>query len=387
MDIQSLFVDLVDKAKGISGSLARSEIKGKHPVRVRFYTLLMDYLNGPGSPAAGDFFMWYIERLDERKRMSPQWMQAIYKVTKKENESGFRNFLIDCHNRFQSNPDFTEAIKPWIPDDEFRILSSSTSSDITGVIKIAIQICQEKDEVEKQIKGAIFAALPTFMIGLLMHYVIFNFVYSSAVTPGFMDVKTWSELTLVEKNYAAYSWIMENWLLCGVGLIGVFMFFKWSVKNWHNRLVFIREHYFDYLPPYSLAKTNEQYNTLLILSSFMRSGKSFNESLLEVSDGACKYVKMQVAKILNNDTEQASVALNIFYLGTFGSDIRDRSKYMPLENAIETLLPRMQKEKNEKFQRIVNLSMLLTLKPLIIGSLVFSIVPVLMSLMSNLPDV
>lgn len=96
-----------------------------------------------------------------------------------------------------------------------------------------------------------------FMIGLFMYYVIFNFVYSLVVIFGFMDVKIWLEFMLVEKNYVVYIWIMENWLLCGVGFIGVFMFFKWSVKNWYNRFVFIREYYFDYLLFYLLVKINE----------------------------------------------------------------------------------------------------------------------------------
>ena len=194
-------------------------------------------------------------------------------------------------------------------------------------------------------------------------------------------------MDMLEKNFMRYDWVIDNYLLIGATIVGISLFLSWSIKNWRNRCVFIREHYIDYLPPYSLAKINEQYNILMIMHSFMKSGKGFADSLEQVIEGASPYVRYQVQKIINNTTEQAHVAMNTFYLGEYGSDVRDRANHISLDKAIGDLLPAIKASKIERFDRIIKITMMLSFKPVIYGSLGAAIVPLFISIFNSLPKV
>ncbi len=386
MDLLNGIVTGVEKIKGLQQGLAKDAFAKKHKARKKFYVLLLDYLNSPGSKSPNNFFQWYVDRLDERMKMAPQWKGVWFSVTKTKNDAGFRGFLENCIERADSEADFKKVIEPWVPDDEYRIIASSTSSDISEVVKIAIDLCDEKEATQKQIHGAIFANIPTIGIGLFFHWIIYTFVYTSFITPGFADSKTWEEMDMLEQNYMRYDWVINNYPFVIAGLIGTVMFLRWSIRSWTNRGIFVREHYIDYLPPYSLVKVNEQYNILMIIASFMRSGKSFAESLEQARKGASPYVQYQVDKIINNDTEQVHVAINTFYLGDYGSDVRERAAHVALDKAIDGLLPAMKESKRERFERIVSVTTMLSFKPIIYGSLAGGIVPLFISIFQSLPE-
>lgn len=385
MDIINMITTSVDKLSLISDGFAKDGFKKKHQKRKKFYSLLHGYINSPGKKNPADFFDWYIERLDERMKTESQFSRAYYKVSKSKNEPGFRSFLNDCASRSYENNDFMSIIKPWIPEDEYRIISSSTLSNISEVLELAMGMCDEKEGTQKQVHGAFFSNIPTIFIGVFFHWIIFSFIYESFVTPGFSDGKQWEELSMLEQNYLRYEWVISNYMYVLGGIFAVIMFLSWSIKNWTKNGVFIRENYIDFFPPYSLVKLNNQYSTFMLLANFMRSGKSFSESLELVKEGATPYVQYQVDKILDNSTVQAHVAINTLYFGEYGCDIRDRANNISLEKAISDLLPGMLESKTSKFDRIVKVSTAVSFKPLIYGSLAAGIVPLFISIFESLP--
>lgn len=384
MDILGLMMGFVKKTQAISDGLKKDAFKSKHRNRMRFYELLIGYINSPDSSSPANFFDWYTERLDERMKTTPQWLSLWYKLTKSKSEGGFRAFLTDCSIRSNTESKFVEILKPWIPSDEYRIIASSPTADITESLRTAIDISKEKEGTQKQVHGAFFSNIPIIGIGFFFHWVIYSFVYQSFITPGFENHKLWEDMTMLEQNFIRYEWIIANYLYLIVGLVAIVYGLSWSIKNWSSRFVFLREHYIDYIPPYSLSKLNEQYNILMILSSFMKSGASFPDSLDKVKEGGSPYVQYQVDKILNTP-KQAHIAINTLFLGDYGSDIRDRGNHISLELAITDLLPGIQESKREKFDRIVSITSMLSFKPVIYGSLGFAIVPLFISIFDSLP--
>lgn len=378
-------LELKERLSSASQKMQVNTFKTKHMMRRRFYTLLLDYINAPGVSSPADFFDWYIGRLDERMRLSPQWLKAFYGLTKAKNEPAYRSFMQYGSEKSRSEPDFTKVLKEWLPDDEYRVLSSGTTADISGELRIVIEMCDEKQAIQQQFHNAIFANIITVMMGVAGHWILYSFIYQSFVTPGFQKSKTWDQMSMVEQNYMRYEWVFNNYLLVIAIVFALSMFLKWSIKHWHKKAVFFREHYIDYIPPYSLSKVNEQYNILMLTSSFMRSGRSFAESLEMVREGSGPYIRRQIDKILNNSTEQSHIAINTFYMGDYGSDIRDRANYVPLGQSIESLLPGIKLSKTARFQRIVNVTLLLTFKPLVYGSLALSLVPLVMQILDNIP--
>lgn len=373
----------------VNDSFAKDAVKKKHTIRIRFYGLVKGYINSPGSESPNAFFDWYLEQLDKRMECRPQWAQAYFKVSGQKNEQSLRSFLEKCRNELTEKPSFTEVIKEWVPQDEYQIIASTSSSDISDVLDLAVEMAEEKQTTSEQIKGAIFSNLPLILIGVFFHWFIYSFIYKSFVTPGFAERKIWEDMTIVEQNYMIYEWFMNtgNLVLFIAVLVAVGVAIGWSIKNWHKRGVFIREHYIDYLPPYSLSKINSQYNILMVINNFMKSGKSFGDSVEKVLEGASPYVRMQVSKIISNSSAKANDAINIFYLGEYGSDVQERGNHIPLEQAIDSLLPAIKKSKSEKFDKTVKISMMVTFKPLIYLSFGYALIPVLMQIFTSLPDV
>lgn len=389
MDIISFVISFIisffDRIKKVQESFAKDSMKKKHVNRKRFYTLLYGYINSSGDKKPADFFDWYIERLDEKMKLAPQWLAIWYKITKSKNEAGLRSFLNDCSQRSLYEPDFFKVIQPWLPEDEHRIIASSTLSDLSEVLEMAIAMSEDKQAIQKQIHSAVFSNFPIIGMGLFFHYFIFSFIYEAFITPGFQDSKTPEKYSMLEQNFIIYEWIIENYIFVGIGIAAFIFFLGWSVKNWSKRGMFFREHYIDYIPPYSLSKLNEQYTTLMLLSNFIKSGKSFGDSLEEVKKGASPYLAYQLDKIIGNASVQAHLAINTRYLGSLGSDVSDRATNESLETAIDSLLPSMKEENSTKFNRIISMTMMLSFKPLIYGSLALSIVPVFIDIFASLP--
>tara|TARA_Y100000310_G_scaffold326170_1_gene390709 strand:- start:1082 stop:2248 length:1167 start_codon:yes stop_codon:yes gene_type:complete len=385
MDIISIAIGAIDRLKKVNETFAKDSMKKKHANRKRFYSLLYGYINSSGDRKPIEFFDWYIDRLDEKMEIAPQWLSFWYKISKTKNEAGLRSFLNDCSQRSRTETNFFKVIEPWLPEDEFRILSSSTLSDLSKVLKMAITMCEDKDDIQKQVHSAIFSNIPIIGIGVFFHYFIFTFIYQAFITPGFQEHKSPEKYTMLEENFIRYQWVIDNYIYVGIGIIALIMFLSWSVKNWGKRGMFFREHYIDYIPPYSLSKINNQYTVLMLLSNFYKSGKSFTDSLEEIKKGASPYLQYQLNKILGNSAVQAHLSLKTRYLGSLGGDVSDRASNESLDTAIDSLLPSMKEENTERFNRIIKVTMMMSFKPLIYGSLAFSIVPVFIDIFNSLP--
>jgi hypothetical protein len=373
----------------INDTFAKDAIKKKHKIRVRFYQLVKDYINSPGSESPNAFFDWYLEQLDRRIENKPEMIKVYYSLTGQKNEQSFRAFLVKCRDDLAINPKFIDVLRDWLPRDELQIIDSTSSSDISDVLDIAIEMANDKQIASEQIKGAIFSNLPLILIGGFFHWFIYEFVYRSFVIPGFADTKNWEDMIMVEKNYVIYEWFMQStsWITLALVFIGTYAFFSWSIRSWHIRLVHIRENYFDYLPPYSLSKINNQYGIIMIINNFMKSGKSFGDALEQAIDGASPYIRMQVEKIIGNSGAKANDAINTFYLGDYGSDIQERGNHIPLEQAMDSLLPAMKKIRKDKFDKTINITLMLTLKPAIYASFGLALIPLFIQIFANLPAV
>jgi hypothetical protein len=358
----------------------RDTIKKKTHLRLRFYTTLRDFIQGAGGRSPHAYFSWYEKQLDYRMKVQPSWKKAYHRLTSSKSDRSFRNFLAACEADLSGKTDFFSAIKAWLPDDEFRVLKSAQSTNISKEINLAIKICEEKEKTKKQMASVIKKNIPMFIMGFVVHFILYEFVYASFVNPGDIQNKSISEMNITEMVYVTYNFIKNNWILLGVAIVAVGVFISWSNKNWHKRGFNIRANYIDFLPPYSLSKVKEQYNFLMLLNSFIQSGKNFQDAVDEASAGSTPYVKRHIAEIKRNSTKAANEAINIYFLGDYGCDIRDRGENVALSEAINDLLPGITQKKEERLESVIAVSMWLTTKPLIYGTLGISAFGVVLSI-------
>lgn len=371
----------------ISLARAKDDFKKKVAKRLRFYTLLLDYINSPGNNTPDSFFSHYQDVLDRRFLKYPDWVKSYMNSAKMKNESATRDFLIISQKEQEKGRGFNDIMKDWLPEDEYRLLKSTRSSDISEALNILIEICNDKIANAQLIRSTIKKNIPLAVFSLGIHWFMYQFLYPSFVNTRIAESgRDPSTYSWIEENFVLYGWIGNNTLLlCGV-IAAIIFFFSWSVRNWHKRGLYAREQFFDYLPPYSLFKINQQYQLIMIVQSFLKSGATFAKSLEQAKIGASKYTKLQIDKILQNSSVKAHIAFNIPFLGEPGNLIEERSSHVPMEDAMESLLPKLRIIKEEKIRNTVNLTLGISIKPLIYISFVYSVIPVGIELSKFIPD-
>jgi type II secretory pathway component PulF len=382
MDILNTITDLMNSVSNLGEAAQKDAIRKKPLVRMKFYELVNDYQSAAGTRPLNDFFEWYIHQLDRRMDVAPQWLKSWYKITGAKNEKTLRAFLESCHN--SPSADFKEKIKDWIPADEYMILASQKKSDIRDGLKIVIDICQEKSESGKMIKTILISALPSLIFGIAFHSLLYGFIYGVFVRVSESD--TWETMTSAERVYTIYQWIDANWGLLIVGIVGFVFALSWSVKKWDTRGMHLREHYIDYLPPYSLAKLTAQYNISSLTYNYLRCGLSDYDAMVEMQKGCTNYAAYQVDKMINQVNKKTTDSFFNTFMGEFGCDISERGQYVGLEEALGGLIEKMKEKRDAKFKRIISITLMLTLKPLIFISLGMSVYPLIMTVAAMIPD-
>lgn len=371
---------LKEKKNEISIKVQRNNFKTDTSRRLRYYVLLRDYINSPGATTAESFFKWYPRQLDLRMEKAPAISRGFFKLTNGKNEVSMRTFLDEGASRNDEGEGLVSILKDWIPDDELRVISASASSDITKALDVLIDMAQDKISNRKQITDAISANLPLIIITFILHYIIFTMLYTSFVSPGLVETLDHSKLTPIESNYLTYYWLTQplNATLT-LAVIGALIFgLSWSVKNWHKRAVVLREEFFDFLPPWSLSKINQQYQVLMVINNFFDSGSSFQDALFQARKGANPYVQRQIDKIISNSSIPANEAINILFFGEMGSIIRERGEHVPLQQAIKSLVPTLKKIKKDKFERSIKIMAMTTIKPMAYFSLAWALWPIIL---------
>lgn len=375
MDFVSAFKE---KKAEIALNMQRSNFRTDVTRRLRYYNLLKDYLNSPGASTAEAFFSWYPEQLDIRMEKSPFLVRQYFNLTKSKNDASVRAFMLDGWSRNSAGEGLLSILRDWVPDDEVRVLAASTSSDITKSLDILIDMCQDKINNAKQITSALSSNAPIIIISALLHYIIYSMLYTSFVSPMVFDTPE-SQLTPIEKNYLVYYWIGQplNALLTLLVIVAIVVGLRWSIRNWSERLVALREEFFDFIPPWSLSRINQQYQVLTVINNFLESGSSFMEALEQAKKGASPYVQRQIDKIMANSSIPPHEAINTLFFGEMGHVIRERGSHINLSSAISTLVPKLREMKKASFDRTISIMTTVTIRPLVFLSLAWSLWPVI----------
>lgn len=382
MDILNFVADMANKLNNIGEAAQKDTIRKKPAIRKRFYMLVKDYQSSAGTKPLNDFFEWYINQLDKRMEVAPQWLDFWYKITKKKNDQSLRSFLEACHR--SDIPDFKEKIKDWIPSDEYMILASQKKSDITDGLDIVIGLCDEKEEAGKQIATILSASLPTLIIGIGFHSLLYGFIYPVFVR--ISDSDTWATMTDAEQVLFIYEWIASYYYVILGTIIGLAVFITQSIKKWSKRGMFFRENYVDFMPPYSVSKMTAQYNIVSLTYNYLRCGMSEYDAIMEMKRGSSDYVAYQVDKITNQVNVKTTDAFNTLFMGEFGCDVAERGQYVNLQEALGELVDGMKQRRSETITKIINRTFKFTLKPIVFGSIGLALVPLIMEIANMIPD-
>jgi len=336
-------------------------------------------MNSPGTTGDLGYFAWYTDQLNRRSNKSPFIARLYYSLTKTKNDQTFRTFLTYCMSRISIGEDMKTVLRNFIPDDEYNLYLSNTASDQRPIIKGLMTVCKDKIETSKMISGIITSNLFTILFAVVVHLVIFNALYLSLL-PGeiiYTDNIPERELTAMEANYYRYLVLKDYWYFFAAGFIGIVVGLRWSITNWNNRAVQLREELFDFLPPYSINKVKIQYEIIMMLFYNLKSGKKWLESLELIKRLATPYAKFQIDKIIRRTpNHKPNEALNIFYMGTAGDYIDSRSAGRNFVEVLEESIISLQIAKMELIEGITGKVKKFVIAPIVWGSIAASAVPV-----------
>ena len=375
------------KLSGLSEKNAKDYLSKKHDKRIEFYQLLIDFMRSPGESNPLVFFKWHLSTLDARMEKEPDPLKAWRSISKSKNQSTMRTILEKCDKHAQVESDINKILKPFLPPDEYRIIASAAKADITGEIESAIDIAEDK-LASYQIKmDAVKSNVPVILIAFILHYILYKEIYTPAVTPGYMDKTDYSEMGWAEVGHYHYYFIIKYWYVFLAAFGGVAFYINWLIKNWSSRFLRLREHYIDYIPPFSISKLSEQYSLILIVASAMKSGANFYNALEEAMLDANDYIKYQIKKILSRSDLPAHEAFDTDYMGEFGSLIKDRGEHIRVDLAMFSLLEKIRDIKNKRLKTAINVSVKMTLRPIAIISVVLGLAPYIMDIVTIISDI
>jgi len=377
------------KGDNLKFSNLKEQFKKKHPLRLRFYETLLDYMNSPNSNGDLGYFAWYTNQLDRRSNKSPFLARTYYAATKTKNDQTFRNFLDHCMRKVALGDDMKVILKEFMPDDEYNLYLSNSASDQKPIVIGLTTVCKDKIETSKMISSIISSNLFIIIFSGIVHTVLYNALYLSFLSGEiiYTDNVPDRALTPLEQNYYRYVILIDYWYLFVGGIAGLSLFLKWSVKNWCKRGVQLREELFDFLPPFSINKVKIQYEIVMMMYYNLSSGKKWLESLELIKRLATPYAKYQIDRIIRRSpNHKPNEALNIFYMGAAGDYIDSRSAGRNFVEVLQESVVSLQVAKMIMIEGITNKIKKFVILPIVWGSIAFSAVPIFMHILSLAQD-
>lgn len=211
----------------------------------------------------------------------------------------------DWRRRMVGGMPFSEAIAPWVPENERVIVSSSEDSDLPKAVTNLQRIFSAK----AQVRNAIFGSLsyPLFLVILCLGFIVFFRLF---VVPSFADILPRSKWGYAPSILANFGDFLIDFgpllLLLGAVLIGTV---SWSLPNWTGKM----RSKFDRLPPWSIYKIYQGASFMLMLSAMRAAGETDYGALTVMLKSASPWLKSQLEmpRRLTADGKPIGIALYI----------------------------------------------------------------------------
>lgn len=187
---------------------------------------------------------------------------------------------------------FEQAMARWVPEEELAIIENS-SKDMTRACEVVTLFAENM----MQIKNALVQSLtyPIVMVIILivclMGFALFMIPMMEQVSPH----ESWPPIA--QGLYSLTTAIKDDWALFLSIIIVVAVFSIWSLPRLTN--VAFRS-LLDHLPPWNIYKLYTSTSFLIALSSLIKTGSSFHNSVRKMGETASPYLMLYLRRILRN---------------------------------------------------------------------------------------
>ena len=199
--------------------------------------------------------------------------------------------IADVMERLKGGATFGQALKPWIPQDEFMAIEAiEGSSDFAGNLKEFLFLAEK----QKGIRGKIIGGLlyPAFLLSIVTGVI---FYFGATVVPvlsGILPPERWAGAAYVLYLLSIFATDYILWVV-GAVLLSIPVI-VWTLPRWSGK----SRIYADKLPFYSTYRMYTGINFLTSVAALAKSGMSVTGAIERIRSNANPYVRMRVDKIL-----------------------------------------------------------------------------------------
>ena len=232
-------------------------------------------------------------------------------------------FLKEALRKVDEGYDNSEIFSDgWVTPNEEMLITSNSSGQMSDSLELAINLLEETSRIKKSIIGKlIYPAILFIILFLIMFGFSFYFI---PILTDFSDPSEWqgSQALL----YSLSTFIQNNAITIPMTLFVFVSVVLGTMGVWNGR---VRE-YFDGFPPWSIYREFNAALFLISLSTMLKNGTTFINSLSNMFKTSSPYVRYQIGKMIEiakKSEKDNSTALNTHLLGEVGDDIEDLARY------------------------------------------------------------
>ncbi len=211
---------------------------------------------------------------------------------------------------------FATAIRPFVPDDEFLILSSGDlQGDVKNALGLVIRNIKAKASMNETLRSAMLQ--PAMGLVALLGLSFFSGIY---LWPEFLRAiprKFWPGWTLPCVDVQL--WLVKHWyvMLAGLVLVGLYYF---TLSRWTGK----SRDFFDRFPPWSIYKARQASSLLGVLAALVGSGRTVRQSFVLVQDLGSPYMAWHLRRMLRRYDASGEDAMSSMRTGFFSKLVVDR---------------------------------------------------------------
>lgn len=266
-----------------------------------------------------DTYESLIEALENRDT-STNRIQKIFETwaarDKKRMESRHLVYTAVATRLARGGATVAQALKPFVSDDEFLIISSAQSNgDLPKALRLVVRNIiatnTMKDKAGEELRQPALGVL--LLLGL-------SYGYGRGLWPDFiraMPLKYWPAWTIPCIDFQ--SWFATYWYSVFVVVLLVAVYY-WTRDRWTGR----SRDWADKLPPWSIHKGRKAANFLGITSALLQSGKPVRQAMVEIRDLSEPYMRWQVTRMIAKYDVSGENAISSLKTGLFNPLILDR---------------------------------------------------------------
>ncbi len=260
------------------------------------------------------------ESLGDRSRSAPVTLRkTIQKWAERDRERGDTRAAVfaQIDRRLGlGGTSFAQALRPFIPDDEFLILSSGeVQGDTQTALELVIRNIQATTTMTESVRAAM--AQPALGVASLLALSIFNGIMVWPTFLGAIPRKYWPGWAL--PCIDGQLWLTQHGYVL-VLLLGVVGAYYATLKTWTGT----SRDWADHLPPWSIYKARQASSLLGVMAALVTSGRTVRQSFELVRTLSTPYMHWHLSRMLSRYDASGQDAMSAMRTGLFSRPVVDR---------------------------------------------------------------